>query len=266
MTERLRPNVDQPAWYKLDSDKGTVTIDAHKKAVPTSSSLDLERISRLQKLLELPEPFLHPSSDREWGFGPVLAQLENQNSDWITYKCLLPHPKANGEIDWDRLYSTAATLQLLFRHLKQTRPETNSAIPQMLVIDLFLRERGVLYGSSLEVNIEPALCGWINQNAGNDKTEQIISRSMRESFKRMLGKLEEFDHWYFSASLRDPKWIHLSCPGNACGLDPSDSYYHDHSLDQGYELLPHNTDNPWQQLTLLSGLSKIDKLASKNYE
>jgi hypothetical protein len=63
-----------------------------------------------------------------------------------------------------------------------------------------------------------------------------------------------------SFKLKGRGFFHLDCPGNACGLDPSD---HPESLIKGYEFCPHNTDTPKQQLTLLTGLAAICTLAKK---
>lgn len=83
---------------------------------------------------------------------------------------------------------------------------------------------------------------------------------MRSAYELMFQKkTDRMDR--FSALCRQPKWLNLTIPGNACGLDPEN--YHDTSKD-GYELLPHNVDCSLQQLTFLAGLACLHDLVRNN--
>ena len=95
---------------------------------------------------------------------------------------------------------------------------------------------------------------------------QIKGVSSKKDMPVLLAAIEEDLKEFgllnrFRVFMQQPKWIHLECPGDACGLDPA--YHSQPSLDDGMELVDHNCDTPLQQLTLLVGLIKIDELARR---
>ena len=264
--ENLRQGVDMPAWYKLDANQGIIDINVHKKAAIGTNIFNLDDLAKTQQYLHLPNEFIVPSSDHEWGFGPILAQVETDDKDWIDYKCQLPKPTGTKEIDWDNLYSVSATLQVLFHYLSRYQTErltTGSNTPQMQLVELWSRKRGEPYGGGLTVEVLPALCKWINANINNELQARSMKKSMIESYRQMAGKVHFFEDISFRVSLQPTKSIHLDVPGESCGLDSA--YSTGNNLDRSYRLVPHNTDTPLQQLSLLSGVAKMDKLASVNY-
>lgn len=253
---------DVPAWYKLDANKGNLSLSINKQTLPQIKE-QLNRVAqKYQDHLSLNHPFTPPSSDREWGFGPVLSEQEDkENSGWLIYTCSLPAYKKAEGIDWDSLYETSATLEVLFRNLLIAENQTDSLSPQMIEINLITGKKSS-YGGTLSAIVRPALAKWLNINV-DTKKGPVIAQVMKDAYFRMFDTDKElFDH-NFRVSIRDPKWINITCPGNACGLDqefPASS-----GLDVGYELQPHNVDGPVQQLTLLSGLAKLDNLAHLDY-
>jgi hypothetical protein len=95
----------------------------------------------------------------------------------------------------------------------------------------------------------------------NERLKVSIELAMTKAWRSMYGKVSFGEKTRLSFKLRKNGFFHLDCPGDACGLDPCDSYQN--TLDQGYEICPHNTDNPKQQLTLLSGLAALCSQAEK---
>lgn len=265
MLERY-PSKDVPAWYKLNSQEAKITMSVHKQALSDINERFPEVARGYQEALKLPHAFVPPSSDREWGFGSVISEREDKvDSDWLIYECDLPSFTQNGETDWDSIYETAATLQVLLRNLKSFDNTLPASTPQMIEVSLRLGGRGQTYGGYLGARVKPALAAWLNQNIEKDR-EPVIAQAMMESYFRMchtIGERREYLERNFRVLIRDPKWINLDCPGDSCGLDPKDYYNKD--IAYGYELRPHNTDTPLQQLTLLSGLAKLDKLAHDTY-
>ena len=117
-----------------------------------------------------------------------------------------------------------------------------------------------MYGGSLHATVCPPLCVWLSQQEHDSDSLEIVE-AMKKVFWHMSSRPDpdSFDYVRFRAWMRQPKWINLDCPGNACGLDPDD--YGNLSLERGYGLAPHNVDTPIQQLTLLSGLAALCQLA-----
>ncbi len=72
---------------------------------------------------------------------------------------------------------------------------------------------------------------------------------------------DSFSRHSFQADLKNGGGLCMSCPGDACGIHPSDWY--DVGKESGYRFSCHNTDNYMQQLTLLSGLACLHDLARK---
>lgn len=265
MLERYSPK-DVPAWYKLDAQEARITMSVHKQALSDINDRFSEVARGYQEAFKLPHAFVPPSSDREWGFGPVISEREDiVGSDWLIYECDLPSFTQNGETDWDSIYETAATLQVLLRNLKSFDNALPASTPQMIEVSLRLGERGQQYGGMLGTTVRPALVAWLNQNIEKDR-EPVIAQAMKEAYFKMRlveGDGRDYLEGNFRVLIRDPKWINLDCPGDSCGLDPEN--YDNTDIAYGYKLRPHNTDTPLQQLTLLSGLAKLDKLAHDDY-
>lgn len=261
MRERGR-DLEVPAWYKLDANEGNISLSVHKQAIPQL----IEQLPRVAKgypeKLELHKAFTPPNSQREWGFGPVLSEREDkENPDWLIYSCSLPAYKKDDGIDWESLCETSATLEVLLRNLFVTENRTDSKSPQMMEVHLFSSKKPS-HSSTLNAIVRPSLAKWLNTNVNTGKGP-VIAQAMKEAYFRMFEvERDLFDH-NFRVMIRDPKWINITCPGDACGLDPES--YNDLDLDVGYELQPHNVDGPVQQLTLLSGLAKLDNLAHTDY-
>jgi|SRR3989344_5624922 len=81
--------------------------------------------------------------------------------------------------------------------------------------------------------------------------ESQVIKAMKITYQKMMKEKESLG-WYdvsFSGGL-----IHLSCPGDACGIDPN-LFYDDKEI--GYRFSHHNIDNPAEQITLIAGLAKL---------
>jgi hypothetical protein len=244
-----------PAWYELGfSEKGLI-IRAHKTAaafVKQTLTASSPIIRALGENLQLPQ-FIEPK-ERTWGFGETIVRHNQSETDWITWICKLP-AALDGGVNWAGAYAVSATLNALFLALSLAEDESDCPKPQLLLVDN-MSTRRKMYGGALSVIISPALCLWLSRQEDGSQQPDIVS-AMKTAFQQMRGEVSEFDR--FSAWCRQPKWINLSCPGDACGLDPEN--YYDNSLEKGYCLFPHNTDSPVQQLTFLAGIAALYELA-----
>lgn len=80
---------------------------------------------------------------------------------------------------------------------------------------------------------------------------------MIEAWRKMMGETEPGE---FRAHTNRGGGIHLSCPGDACGIN---SELHS-STEWGYEFSPHNADSAHQQLALIAGLAAIHSEARRS--
>lgn len=253
----------QPSWYHLRRNEQGLSIDVHKTVQPNAESFGQERISLLQTALRIPEAFIVPSERQEFfGFGPVLAQADNADPDWVTYTCQFPNIKTkSGSFDMDKLYAMTASLTMLFSYLREEPSDSTSEIPQCLAIEM-ANFRGTVKQAPMRVTVKPALSRWLEKNM--DKKEQRsseISRSMASSWAQLQGEpFRDGDEFFFRVEMRRPNWIGLDCLGGGTSLHPGAS-----TGGQEYRLHTSNTDHPWQQLIFLSGIAELNGQAKDYY-
>ncbi len=106
-------------------------------------------------------------------------------------------------------------------------------------------------GGSLGGSFSPSLVRWLVANPDLSSVE----RAMRETFGHCLGTSEDGFMSRFRVWNRNG-WLILDCPGDACGIHPSEQYS-DSGVRGGYDFSCHNVDSPVQQLTLLAGLAAL---------
>lgn len=276
---------DIPAWYELriTDDHKALIIRIEKTAlVEARKFLTMKApIVRYyeEKLNNTPlfgELFI-PPREKVWGFGEVLEQFPQERDDWISYHCDLPvilsaeqvkwqgnDSGFYGERNWERAEQVTVTLKVLFKTLwrfeKQAAEKENAEdFPQLLIIENMLVESG-LHGSEFSVKLSKRFCIWLERQIEDKEYRALeveVEEAMKEAHFQMwqkpLSKREQREH---RVDCHPPKSIHLSCPGNACGLDPE----HSRIEDRGYRLHPHNVDSRIQQLTLLAGIAKLHDL------
>ncbi len=263
--EVFRPGIDSPAKYTLNVGGGNIDVDVSRRTTLPFSNIPQDNMSRVQRELDLPDAFIPQTSDREWGFGPVISQIERNNSDWITFRSSMPKSEGEYKMDWDKLRALSATLAIFFDYLNGVEP-ADSNIPHLATIRLSLRSRSThMHGAPISVRVEPALARWA-QNNTNTKNEGAVLKTMKEAYYRMTGeKKRKYEDLDFRVNINPPRKILLDCPGDACGLGFNYGTSIEKGPDASYDLTPHNTDSPIQQITLLAGVAKIVSIAAKDY-
>ncbi|QQG43740.1 MAG: hypothetical protein HYW45_01825 [Candidatus Daviesbacteria bacterium] len=260
---------NRPTVYDLGvgKDGKNLTITIHSQALENLQDLlanpTIPVVEFLQHDLSLPA-FMRPSSEWPWwGFGPVLGSLPPQREEYSMLECPLPVVKKNAddlneEPNWQPAFATSATLNVLFTLLALDCVEIpDNKYYQLAHVNLFTKKG--MHGGSLSVILAKSLMPWLSDqpDESDNKDIEIVMKSTHE---HMFGYSDIFSPRDFRVWFRQPKWVNLSVPGDACGLDPSD--YHDQP-GKGYNLSPHNVDNPVQQLTLLMGIAAICEEARK---
>jgi hypothetical protein len=190
------------------------------------------------------------------GFGNHIKFLEDRDGFFI-YS--IPLPKIDSEA-----FQISASLTILTRLLRlfDLEAQTQCELTQQLT---FITNTDIgIYGGSIAGKISIPLRCYLNRmsHKQNERLRVSVELAMTKAWRSMYGKVSFCEKTRLSFKLRENGFFHLDCPGDACGLDPCDSYQN--TLDQGYELCPHNTDSPKQQLTLLAGLAALCSQAEKS--
>jgi hypothetical protein len=217
----------------------------------------------LQATFNLPL-FVDPvkSGRGSWGFGQVLKPF--RDSKFVTFRVELPRAQAKKEPNWQALRAVSASLMVLQIALEMVELPTVSGKVQLLTLKNWYLSEHLSSGAAFSVVVSSPFVRWIGERGFGHQGRFGIRRAetaMRRAYARMFGSpLERFYDGWFRVSLREPKWIHFSCPGNcAClGRDGSDW---DYGEEASYELKPHNVDTPLQQLALFAAVAKINQMA-----
>ncbi len=257
-------NEKLPSYYKIswDKDSASFIISVCGKLIPELQDLltpNTPIIQMLQKDEGLKvDTFLPPTND-SWGFGPIF-ELANQDNGYITWRAKVPCLEQGKGKKLTYLNRPAINLAVslnvlfMFLNLKQNLIETTQSEPQLVSCSLSTEMR-TTWGFSIWSTLSKELADWL-RTLGEERYIKDISDTMMQTWLTMHPsdsiKRNYLKH-DFIALYRQPCWINLSVPGNACGLDPNDYY----DQDRGYKLSPHNTDSPCQQLSLLAGIAAI---------
>jgi len=249
-----------PAWYELSWRGSKIVILIHRAAFEALKGTVWRNegciINSIKDEFSLPD--YQPPVEGAFGFGLALKFGGLERNEWLAWECVLPKIDEEPE-KWKRdVLALRATLSFLFDKLIiLSEIPTGWQEPQLMVFEGFRVDKG-LHGGSLLVALTPALVKWISRQ-GDCRLGLVIAAMKAMDKQLMRGS----DCDFFIAECRQPNWLHLCVPGNACGLDPE--YHADESLDVGYNLCPHNIDGSIQQLTFLAGLACLHDLARGDY-
>ncbi len=268
MKDKIRvPDIeDIPAWYEIGiKDASTILIRIHKQAM---GLLDLMKkdppIKKYfqQNFPKFPE-FIAPSEKSPWGFGEILVPGISREADWFVYECTLPIlRRKNGErLENRNDFAIRATLAMLFQVLWLFEGVTNSDRLQLIVVEN-IRVDAELYGAALSATLTPTSAKWLSKLGDKEVLLPDIEKVMFSADQYMweMDRDLRFHRYDFRVRYAPSKWIHLTVPGDACGLDPD---FRSDDPNAGYLLGPHNTDSSIQQLTLIVGLAKLHELIRK---
>lgn len=254
-----------PSFWELGVRGTDILISVHEKAMSLlEEGIGNSFVDMKSEELKIPE-FIRPNEDG-WGFGRVLFPIESEKTGWISWRCSLPAiltPDLYEERNWTEAFAVSATLEVLCSELSfmELKIETGSLYPQLLLVQAktFERER---FPTSVSISavISPSLIQWFLKKKDGFNLIEVVE-AMKEAHKHLFPRLHN-DNLDFRARIHHPKGINLTCPGDACGLDPEDNI--GESLDRGYRLVPHNVTGPIQQLTFFAGLAALDQLARED--
>lgn len=165
------------------------------------------------------------------------------------------------DIEWQSAYAASATLTVLFNWMRYPEKPTSAPFPQL--ISAWTTTVRDMHGGSLGGMFSIPLVQWLRKRwrTGSEEIPAMV-KAMRGAHERMLGQNKFDSRRDFMAQINgESGWLNVSCPGQACGLNPA----HEPRGDGfGYDFSPHNVDSPMQQLTLLAGLAALHDAARKD--
>lgn len=145
----------------------------------------------------------------------------------------------------------SATLAILTMLLQFPEENTSAATFQLITLKTICQSG--LHGGSLGGEYSAQVSEWLVLQRSVRKVDSMV-KAMKRTYEFMLSA-EKLQTNNFRANVDyDNGWLNVSCPGNACGLNPSTGGV---SLGKGYEYSCHNVDGPVQQLTLIAGLGAL---------
>ena len=247
-----------PARYHLATTPNGIDVAVHKQAIVKPTDINRNLVDNLARNFGVPHSFTFPSPDREWGFGPVLTQVDSPNPDWVLYSCDLPQGKPGG-INRKSI-ATSATLSVLFGALEQEGKETDSPIQQHQIIDAMHVSLGDSEGFGLIVHLNPPLIQWLTENMSEPVSETVVEAMMKSYHRMWKTRPSPFDRHQFYVNWQEPGLLFTRVPMATLNSD-RDGF----KLGRGYDMSTNNSDLPHQQLSLLVGLAKIEELATGAY-
>jgi len=158
--------------------------------------------------------------------------------------------------DWRAGEAIAATIAILFLLLSHHRDKKTSWLaPQLLTVQTMVKRD--IHGGSLWGQYSQPLVQWFSAFPPHTRIPEM-EKAMQTAYEHIMGKKDYIREYDFRASVDYAGgWLNVSCPGDACGLNPNHGSEYEMKRGIGYEFSCHNVDNLAQQLTLLAGLAAL---------
>jgi hypothetical protein len=249
-----------------------LTIAVHYSVIEKMSAFNIERVEETIK------DFAFDSFEefRNGYFGFDNSFSFHKQHPWILLRTLLPstiktacgycggNPKnfpsgccrfcentgLTHQINTPKATAICASLALLFKKILYQEDDTDSGCFQVMTISTScLHESND--GFAMSGTVSPFGAATFAKSNSSQAEE-----AMRNAYQHMTAN-------YSSDKYRvrnEDGQFHLTCPGNACGIDPTMSF-----REGGYEFQSHNMGSPIQQLTILAGLATLCTIANERF-
>ena len=254
-----------PARYHITPTEKGIAVAVNKQTLPNFEITTQERMDEIARYQGIPS-FIKPSSEHEWGFGPVFKETQSPNPEWVIYSADYPHIFKKDRFSADKAIALSQSLSTLFTFVGFSENTSSSPVEQQMDVDLGIDRSATFHGAPIGAEVYESLVKWMRANLDDDTAIQI-RKSMQRGYQNMWND-HDFtpDFSDFRLFWNQPKWLFLAVPGDAADLGPHMYHIFDESENEtGYRMGPHNIDGPHQQLSLLSGLAKLDELATNGY-
>ncbi len=269
---RLR---DLPSWYRVSfiDDPIGIRIAAHPAA---AASLLVQGVyehgwywtTEEAMATELPT-FIPPSINAPWGFGPLL-QPGTDTDGWPCWTCAFPRVGFDDpNPDWKTAIALASSLAELFHGLNAVDVPIEGSRPQAYTVSTHVRLNAMAYGAPISATVSGWWAARIADRFADPACEheaiRLITQTIHHAYAMMHGgDVTSLLLWERAFHFTNPDKVFFIAPGNACGLGYD--YGNARSYPSGgYELSPHNTDHPVQQLSLLAGLARLSSYLGQKH-
>lgn len=159
-------------------------------------------------------------------------------------------------MDWKKIEVISASLVIFFDIVSmrcEKGKESNCDFPQLILIETMLERK--MHGGSLSGDYSLPLVNFLSSFAPNTEITEMKD-AMVLAHRKMFGKKDKYEIYEMEAKVAyENGWLNTSCPGNACGLHPADSWGLQNG--NGYRFSCHNVDTAAQQITLIAGLAAL---------
>ncbi|MBI2448119.1 hypothetical protein HYV44_00965 [Candidatus Microgenomates bacterium] len=217
-----------------------------------------------------------------FGFDGAFVPVKRQPKDFIVLSALIPrvkkrteekcrfcggskkHPYHEGRCpccegggydfwcDYQEAFAISASLCFFGFWAFHPKENTSSKEPQIMTIDFATLKD--MHGGSISGDFSLSLGRYLSSFPAQTSRPEMVEAMIR-AHRRMYGPLSKFEKYNFRASIDyDTGWLNVSCPGDACGINPMNGHV---TKNEGYQFGGHNMDNPAQQLTILAGLAAL---------
>lgn len=284
--------VDQRAWYELsfDARRATIILRVHRNFI---RNLELEATVDSPFIQAFMEEFGFAQFDgsltRDFGFERTFRLRQTCPDGFNEFDAKLPRVEKitdescemcagtgkdrtrwdnrclycegagrKTDYDWKAAYAISAGFtvfcDLAFHPRWGKGPDPPPDKSQLLTLQTMTRSGA--HGGSISGMLSIPLVAWLSRFQA-DARLPVVENAMRVAYNRMFIMRSYVAAREFRAWLRDDRgYLLIDCPGDACGLHPSD-FAPPLARLEGYNFTCHNVDSPVQQLTLIAGLAAL---------
>lgn len=270
-----------PCWYELSYQEFPLSLilRIHKEFITNKnvSFKDAPIVKHFKKEFKLPD--FQEDFFKDIGFGGVF-KYKSERDNFVEYQISIPQVKKftgkkckecdgtgyqkemdmdclycdHGKewtMDWSEVTKISATFTVLTGWLMYPEIDTTCPYPQLMTLQTAIQNG--MHGGSLNGDCSIPFRAYL-ESLGKIRLPDV-TEAMKSVYRKMVG-MRELQEYSFEAWVKE-KFV-INCPGDACGLHPSDW----HSFkDEGFEFSCHNVDSAIQQLTLIVGLAKLCDMA-----
>lgn len=176
-------------------------------------------------------------------------------AEWNGSDCLFcDRTGENYEYDYFEAIRVSTSLGALLNFLSFPVP-TTSSLPQLVALSTSMSKDTFYVGGEFSV----AMVKYLRSRPDGPIPE--MEAAMISVSQKMEGRTHDAHDLLtrFRTDLRSGSRLNVTCPGDACGLNPHHNYS---SQDlRGYMFSDHNVDQPMQQMMLIASVAALHDLA-----
>lgn len=285
-----------PCWYELSwlAEPPTIVLRLHRDFIAVAKIMSPEAFIVQKFMKEFRFTNWNGDFTRNWGFEDAFVR-QGEKDEFVEFWVSIPKVKwrtaepcehCNGSgknplfededekcfscdgsgkaytMDWKTAYAISASFTVFSNLADHPEQETRAAVPQLLTVRTITRQES--HGGSLGGEYSVPLARWMASLGDGTKMTEMVE-AMKAAHYRLFDD-EKFDlhRSSFRASIDyEDGWLNVSCPGEACGLNPEHGEDIAMREKRGYKFDCHNVDTPMQQLTLLAGLVALHDRARR---